>query len=199
MFSKFDLSVGYIPGKENTVADILSRWAYPASQAYRDVSKHGTQEDKEEMEEIMKQEKEEEAQCLKISSQSENQNTTQAIGTLKSENVDEGTPSSTPTIHIQQYAKLRGKKKYPPQSSGNREDLVSPQTAREGPTFPTGEDPTQSNSDVESVEYVRVVESENEEEDDFWKIRMNMARINLLQILRHQVQMIHNQTTHNKS
>ena len=48
-FSKFDLSVGYIPGKQNLIPDILSRWAYPASQAYRDISKHGTQEDKEEM------------------------------------------------------------------------------------------------------------------------------------------------------
>ena len=41
IFSKYDLSVGYIPGKDNTNADILSRWAYPASQALRDISKHG--------------------------------------------------------------------------------------------------------------------------------------------------------------
>ena len=30
LLSKYDLTVGYIPGKNNTIADILSRWAYPA-------------------------------------------------------------------------------------------------------------------------------------------------------------------------
>jgi hypothetical protein len=63
IFSKFDLSVGYIPGKDNTVADVLSRWAYPASQAYRDVSKHGTEQDKEDMEAIMLEERLEQANC----------------------------------------------------------------------------------------------------------------------------------------
>ena len=66
LFSKFDISVGYIPGKENTIADILSRWAYPASQAYREISKHGTLEEKLEMEEMIRQEKCEEAECLEI-------------------------------------------------------------------------------------------------------------------------------------
>ena len=42
IFSKFDLTVGDIPGKENTIADILSRWAYAASKALRDTSKHGS-------------------------------------------------------------------------------------------------------------------------------------------------------------
>ena len=32
-FAKFDLSVVYVPGKDNTVADCLSRWAYPAGKA----------------------------------------------------------------------------------------------------------------------------------------------------------------------
>jgi hypothetical protein len=60
IFSKFDLSVGYIPGKQNLIPDILSRWAYPASQAYRDISKHGTQEDKEEMLQMLEDERREE-------------------------------------------------------------------------------------------------------------------------------------------
>jgi hypothetical protein len=42
----------------------LLRWAYPASQAYRDISKHGTLEDSEEMEEIIRQEREEEKKCI---------------------------------------------------------------------------------------------------------------------------------------
>ena len=39
--AKFDLTVVYVPGKDNTVADNLSRWAYPASKAMTDVSAHG--------------------------------------------------------------------------------------------------------------------------------------------------------------
>ena len=35
ILSKFDLSVGYVPGKDNTVADVLSRWAYPRPKATR--------------------------------------------------------------------------------------------------------------------------------------------------------------------
>ena len=58
IFSKYDLTVGYIPGKENTIADILSRWAYPASQALKDISKHGSSQDKEDMLEIIREEKE---------------------------------------------------------------------------------------------------------------------------------------------
>ena len=57
MFSKFDLSVGYVPGKDNTIADVLSRWAYPASEAMKDVSKHGTAQDKEEVTKFMQEEK----------------------------------------------------------------------------------------------------------------------------------------------
>jgi hypothetical protein len=66
LFSKFDLSVGYIPVKENEICDILSRWAYPACQAFRETSKHGTEQEKAEMEEIIRQEKVEESTCLWI-------------------------------------------------------------------------------------------------------------------------------------
>jgi hypothetical protein len=66
IFSKYDLTVGYIPGKENTIADILSRWAYPASQAFRDISRHGSAQDKEDMQQIIKEEKDAEAQCMWI-------------------------------------------------------------------------------------------------------------------------------------
>ena len=66
IFSKYDLSVGYIPGRDNTVADILSRWAYPASQALRDISKHGSYADDQEMRDLIAQEKNEEQNCLYI-------------------------------------------------------------------------------------------------------------------------------------
>jgi hypothetical protein len=55
-FSKFDLEVGYIPGKENMICDILSRWAYPASKAFRDLSKHGSKQDVEDVRKILAEE-----------------------------------------------------------------------------------------------------------------------------------------------
>ena len=56
--SRFNLvEIEYIKGKENLVADCMSRYAFLASQAMRDVSKHGTIEDWEEVQEILKEEK----------------------------------------------------------------------------------------------------------------------------------------------
>ena len=52
-FSRFNLEVGYVPGKDNLIADIMSRWAYPASEAFRDLCKHGSAQDKVEMDEII--------------------------------------------------------------------------------------------------------------------------------------------------
>jgi hypothetical protein len=66
ILSRFDLEVGYVPGKENTVADVLSRWAYPAGQVYRDMCKHGNAEDKAEVEEIDRQEKEDARECMAV-------------------------------------------------------------------------------------------------------------------------------------
>ena len=48
------------------VADALSRWAYPASQAGGDVSMHGILQHAEEMEEILAEEKREERDCKKV-------------------------------------------------------------------------------------------------------------------------------------
>ena len=64
--SKFDLTVKYIPGKDNTIPDILSRWAYPASQAARDISIHGNEQDELEMKQIIEDEKREEEKCMCI-------------------------------------------------------------------------------------------------------------------------------------
>ena len=55
--SQFDVEVQYIPGPENTVADALSRWAYPASSAREDVSFHGSAQAKAEVDDIIKEER----------------------------------------------------------------------------------------------------------------------------------------------
>ena len=56
-FAKFNLSVVYVPGKDNTVVDCLSRWAYPAGKAWMDISSHGDAEETEEAKRIIKMEK----------------------------------------------------------------------------------------------------------------------------------------------
>ena len=62
--SKYDIQVGYIPGKENMVCDVLSRWAYPASEALRDISMHGCKQDDDEVREMIAKEREEERMCM---------------------------------------------------------------------------------------------------------------------------------------
>ncbi len=64
LLSRFNIVVQYIPGKDNVVADALSRWAYSASKCHPDVSHNGTAEDDEEMTKIEEQERKEEMETL---------------------------------------------------------------------------------------------------------------------------------------
>ena len=58
--AQFDITVEYVPGPDNVVADALSRWAYPASSAREDVSLHGSAQAREEVRELIRQEREDE-------------------------------------------------------------------------------------------------------------------------------------------
>ena len=44
ILSRFDITIQYIPGPENLVADAMSRWAYPAGGERDEVSVHGSLE-----------------------------------------------------------------------------------------------------------------------------------------------------------
>ena len=55
--AKFNLTVMYVPGKDNTVADCLSRWAYPASKGMTDVSAHGDEAETAEAKRIIEMER----------------------------------------------------------------------------------------------------------------------------------------------
>ena len=55
--AKFDLTVVYVPGKDNTVGDCLSRWAYPASKGMMDVSAHGDEAETAEAKRIIEMER----------------------------------------------------------------------------------------------------------------------------------------------
>ena len=48
--------VQYIPGKENLIPDTLCRWAYPASEACRDVSRHGSAQDADDVKKLIEEE-----------------------------------------------------------------------------------------------------------------------------------------------
>ena len=55
--AKFDLTVVYVPGKDNTVADCLPRGAYPASKGMTDVSAHGDEAETAEAKKIIEMER----------------------------------------------------------------------------------------------------------------------------------------------
>jgi hypothetical protein len=64
--SRFKIQVQYVPGKDKLVVDAMSRWAYPASQALADLSKHGSLEAAREARALIKEEDEEERAAARI-------------------------------------------------------------------------------------------------------------------------------------
>ena len=61
------MTVGYVPGRDNGIADIMSRWAYPACENGVDISIHGDPEQDKKMKEIIEAEKAEEKHCCVVS------------------------------------------------------------------------------------------------------------------------------------
>ena len=65
-FSRFFLRVEYLPGVDNLLLDAMSRWAYPASQALADLTKHGSVQDEMDMEALIEEEERDEKLCMVI-------------------------------------------------------------------------------------------------------------------------------------
>jgi len=76
MLSLFNLDVLYIPGKDNVVADAMSRYAYPANRAWDDVSIHGSLKDTLDMEKVLEEEQaeREEFGVLAVKTRSQDKN-----------------------------------------------------------------------------------------------------------------------------
>ncbi|EPS71058.1 hypothetical protein M569_03701 [Genlisea aurea] len=56
LLSQFDLTVQYVPGPSNHLADAMSRWAYPAGGGRDDATKHGSVESFLEVQKMLEQE-----------------------------------------------------------------------------------------------------------------------------------------------
>jgi len=66
IFSRFYLRVEYLPGEDNLLPDALSRWAYPASQALADLTKHGSVQDDLDMQALIEEEEADEILCMVV-------------------------------------------------------------------------------------------------------------------------------------
>ena len=80
--SKFDLTVQYLPGKDNVFADALSRYAYPACKAFQDTSVHGSEQARQEMEAIIQEELKEGRSVGLITTGGEGERNVAVAGTL---------------------------------------------------------------------------------------------------------------------
>ena len=118
--SRFDLHVTYIPGRCNTLADPLSRWAYPASEAYSELSFHGTSTDKSKMIEF---DKEEQAlirkHCLQCSIKNRMKvklvRCKEITKADQTERVTSDSESSLPLLNVFPLTRSKAKSNLPPQ------------------------------------------------------------------------------------
>jgi len=117
----------------------LSRWAYPASQALRDISMHGTAKDTEEMEEEIRLEREEEREMeIRAISDQQGNLATESKGTeLARSEVGEDRPVGTAETQVES---LLG-------TSKGKERLVRPLMVDEA-----GNEFFEENGDGESTE-----------------------------------------------
>ena len=120
--SRFHLHVTYIPGRYNTVADALSRWGYPASEAYFQVSFHGKLTDKAK---VIEFNKEEETLIKKhcLQSSIKNRMKVELVSCKEitkadqAERVNCDTESSLPLLNVYPLTRSKAKSKLPPQKN----------------------------------------------------------------------------------
>ena len=119
----------YIPGRYNTVAEALSRWAYPASGAYSEVIFHGTSKDKAE---VIKFDKEEQALIKKHSLQCSIKNRTKVelvkckeiIKADQIERVNSDSESSLLLLNVFRLTRSKAKSKLLPQEKDKENSFL---------------------------------------------------------------------------
>ena len=127
--SRFDLHVTHIPGCYNTVADALSRWAYPASEAYSEVRFHGTSKDTAE---VIEFDKEEQAlinkHCLQCSiknlMKSELFRCKEITKADQTAGVNSDSELSLPLLNVFPLTRSKAKSKVPPQEKNKEPSFL---------------------------------------------------------------------------
>ena len=143
----------YVPGKNNTVADCMSRWAYPASKEMADVSAHGDEEETKEAKRIIEMERqmeEEGVKCFVI--MASDSDTADRADRAVMQNIAE-------TMSIRPLARMPANDKQQSKSKATSSTDANPSTCLK-------EDWTSDYADSEAwAQYYKVISSPNDDEE----------------------------------